>query len=257
MQEIRSLIDGYCTTKCILVAVEIGLANLIEKNEKCDIATLAQRCRIDRNILYRFMRALTYLGFFHEDEVVDGLFSHTTLSFALCDPNVSSMVKCRASNGQYRSWDTLSETIKTGHSDHTESLGYPTYWEYLEDPKNLQENMDFSQTMSNITKNVCPFLIDMYDFKNFETIVDVGGSEGRVNQKLQHTMVEDKRFECVAGDFFKKVPIADCYILKNMNAITFGFIEKGSSSNLVSRTLYRHSIYREEECGPSDDICVV
>jgi hypothetical protein len=145
--------------------------------------------------------------------------------------------------------DDLLYSIQTGENSFKHANGLDMY-EYLN--RNQQEGQIFNNAMASLTSSVTPLISNMYDFSQFNTIIDIGGGQGillssilKDNPKLygvlfdlpyaiqsakehyggQFTNSNDNinrdissRCKLVEGDFFKSIPTtaADGYIIKNV-----------------------------------------
>jgi hypothetical protein len=123
-------------------------------------------------------------------------------------------------------------------------------YEYLD--RNQKEGQIFNSAMASLTSSVTPLISSMYDFSQFNTIIDIGGGQGMLlssilkdNAKLYGVLFDlpyaiqsakkfyarqsansnenvnhdiSSRCKLLEGDFFKSIPTtaADGYIIKNV-----------------------------------------
>jgi O-methyltransferase. len=145
--------------------------------------------------------------------------------------------------------DDLFYSIQTGENSFKHANGLEIY-EYLD--RNQKEAQIFNSAMASLTSSVTSLISSMYDFSQFNTIIDIGGGQGiflssilKDNAKLYgvlfdlpHAIQSAKklyaresansndnvdygflsRCKLIEGDFFKSIPAtgADGYIIKNV-----------------------------------------
>jgi cyclopropane fatty-acyl-phospholipid synthase-like methyltransferase len=136
----------------------------------------------------------------------------------------------------YPAWGNLMHSVKTGEIAFDNFFGVDV-WKYFQ--QNPEDAAVFNNSMSNVTAAANEAITSLYDFSQFETIVDVGGGHGGLitsilkqnpgvkgvlfdaaeviagaRPKIEAAGLAD-RIETVAGDFFKSVPAGgDAYIMK-------------------------------------------
>jgi O-methyltransferase domain len=146
--------------------------------------------------------------------------------------------------------DDLSYSIQTGENSFKHANGMEMY-EYFE--RNQKEAQIFNSAMASLTSAHASLISSMYDFSQFNTIIDIGGGQGtflssilKNNPNLRGILFDlphaiesakkmyaqesanskDKdnvhdipsRCKLIEGDFFESIPAvgADCYIIKNV-----------------------------------------
>ena len=148
-----------------------------------------------------------------------------------------------------KAMDDLSYSIKSGGNSFKHANGMEIY-EYFE--QNQKEAQIFNSAMASLTSSHASMISSMYDFSQFNTIIDIGGGQGmflsrilkdnanlhgilfdlphaiqsakklyskesaNVNDNSVHGILS--RFKSIEGDFFKSIPVvgADGYIIKNV-----------------------------------------
>ncbi|EFA81924.1 hypothetical protein PPL_05156 [Heterostelium album PN500] len=215
------------------VTEKIG-ATLESKKSSDDIAA---ELHINPDYLYRTMHFLALNGFFVE--LPGNVFQHTQLSLTLTDPSVRDETLMMNSNIFNRSFETLSESIVSGVSMAPKAWGATDLWDaFGKDPK---EETEFTLGMTAITTRTSPVLAELGNYSNYETICDLGGSQGILlaeilrqypsvksainfdqayvfeNSKGQdRAITKNPRYSEHPGNFFESVPTADLYILKSI-----------------------------------------
>lgn len=135
-------------------------------------------------------------------------------------------------------WSALTEAIKTGTS-RVCALRGKSFFDYLGD--DLEYSQIFNDAMTSISAYVNVPVVEAYDFKQFDTIVDVAGGHGRLlaailasapaargvlfdlpevvagaSPLLEELRVAD-RVQLAKGSFFEEIPAGgDAYLLKHI-----------------------------------------
>jgi hypothetical protein len=220
----------------LAVAPPIRLADLMAAGPRSsdDLSTVTGTTP---DALYRLMRALASAGVLHEAE--GRLFSLTPLGECLCSDapeSVHGWAVFIGAESHWRAWGALEHSVRTGESafEHVNGL---EPWAYR--AQHPDAGLVFDRAMASMTTQVSGSILDVYDFGQHRTIVDVGGNNGRflgavlaaypamqgVVFDLEHVVagagpvlaaagVAD-RCRVVAGSFFDSVPTGgDAYLLK-------------------------------------------
>src|SRR5690606_1658037 len=72
-------------------------------------------------------------------------------------------------------WNNFRYTLETGQPAFNHAFGMP-YFEYLDKYKDFGGL--FNDYMTAMTNRIIPAITDVYDFKGFEIICDIGGGQG-------------------------------------------------------------------------------
>lgn len=249
------------TNSAIYIVAKLRLADYLKDGPK-SVEDLAENTKTHPDSLYRLLRMLSSIGIFaetikegEEQQQVD----HSIRQFELTP--MASLIQSDAKNSISNfalmfglesfknAIDDLLYSIQTGENSFKHANGLDMY-EYLN--RNQQEGQIFNNAMASLTSSVTPLISNMYDFSQFNTIIDIGGGQGillssilKDNPKLygvlfdlpyaiqsakehyggQSTNSNDNinhdissRCKLVEGDFFKSIPTtaADGYIIKNV-----------------------------------------
>jgi hypothetical protein len=136
---------------------------------------------------------------------------------------------------QWSPWGEFVDSVRKGHSQSVKALGMHVF-EYLrQHPAQAQE---FTAAMEAVTSLWALEVAEVIDTSDVKLAVDVGGAHGFLLRELQlvnpelrgivfdrpdvaadmaHTITSSdfaNRTEVLGGDFFKRVPAADLYLLK-------------------------------------------
>lgn len=187
--------------------------------------------------LYRVLRTLSSLGFFTED--AEQRFSLQPLG-AVLRSGTPSYAAALILGGEFitGSLDNLLYSVQTGKTAFEKTFGKPVFQFLTDHPA---EASLFNQTMVGFHGMEPPAVAMAYDFSQFETIADVGGSTGNLLATIleQHPaargvlfdlphVVQDApaaiaqrgltdRIRIEGGSFFDSVPSgADAYILSHV-----------------------------------------
>jgi len=250
------------TSRAIFIAAKLGLADYLKDGPK-SVEDLAEETKTHPDSLYRLLRMLSSIGIFAETKN-DGDKQQQQVDqdirrFELTP--MASLIQSEAKNS-IRNFalmfglesfknaiDDLLYSIQTGENSFKHANGLDMY-EYLD--RNQKEGQIFNSAMASLTSSVTPLISSMYDFSQFNTIIDIGGGQGMLlssilkdNAKLYGVLFDlpyaiqsakklyarqsansnenvnhdiSSRCKLLEGDFFKSIPTtaADGYIIKNV-----------------------------------------
>ncbi|MBS9434263.1 methyltransferase [Photorhabdus hainanensis] len=226
---LAELITSYRKSAAIYAFVDTGLSIHFKNGAYVDIDELSRQCGIDYSRLDRLCDFLIEIGI---------LVNHghrVTLSEecrALADPESmeSLIVKWELSPDCWNAWPMYSKSLLENDGKPAfEIMHGKSFFEHLVSNKSLKSNFDSS--MSKTSDKIIGKLLDIYDFSQYDRILDVGGGEGnlllKISEKVKgkHYAVLDRYHEIpvlenidfINGDFFKLIPSGyDLYILKNI-----------------------------------------
>jgi len=235
MQMVQFIIN-FWTSRAVYVVAKLGLADLLKSGPKT-ADELAQATDTHAPSLFRVLRALASIGIFNKDS--DDRFALTPLSETLVTDAPGSMrwfLVSELGQEHYPAWGNFMHSVKTGEIAFDNFFGMDV-WEYFS--KHPEDAAVFNNSMSANTAAVNEAITSLYDFSQFNKVVDVGGGHGGLitsivqknprvrgvlfdapqviegaHSKLENAGVAD-RCDAVAGDFFKAVPEGgDAYIMK-------------------------------------------
>jgi hypothetical protein len=243
------LTRGQLTTKAIYIAAKLRIADYLKDGPK-DIEKLAEETKTHPNSLYRLLRMLASIGIFAEtkeggveEHINQRKFELTHMSSLLLSETKDSVRDFTLLFGLEsfkKAIDDLLYSLETGESSFKHANGLGIY-EYMQ--QNQNDAQIFNAAMTSLTSSHVSSISSMYDFSQFNTIMDIGGGQGmllsnilKTNPKLQGILfdlpqaIESarrlyanskdilSRFKFIEGDFFKSIPAvdADGYIIKNV-----------------------------------------
>ena len=171
------MIKGYQITQVIYTSTKLGIPDLL-KNGAVHTDELAKLIGADPNSLYRLLRALASLGICAETD--SGSFELTPCGELLQTDIAGSLNAFAIMAGEpwnWQPWGHLIDSVQTGKPSFDSLFGSPFY-QYLSE--NSQADQVFNFAMTNLADLMNPNLINAYDFSSVESLVDVGGGQGKL-----------------------------------------------------------------------------
>jgi len=231
------MITGFWVSQIIGVAARLNIAEHLRDGAK-SAEELARVAGAEPSALYRVLRAAASLGVFQLG--ADDRFSLTPLGETLrsgVPGSMREMAIMQTSKGHWLPWGKLEDAVRTGQAQAVATLGCELFEHYATSP---EEAAAFSGAMGNLSALVASEVAAHVDTSGLTRAVDIGGAEGTLiaallvkNPSLAGIVfdlphvtatAEAKlaaqgllgRCTVVAGDFFKSVPSADLYVLKQI-----------------------------------------
>jgi O-methyltransferase/methyltransferase family protein len=256
------LTSGQLTSNAIYIVAKLRIADFLKDGPK-SIDELAKETKTHPDSLYRLLRMLSSIGIFAETKTEGEVEEHINQRRFELTP-MSSLLISEAKNSVRnfallfglepfrKAIDDLLYSIETGESSFRHANELDIY-EYMQ--QNQKDAQIFNGAMTSLTSSHASSISSMYDFSQFNIIIDIGGGQGtflstllKTNPKLQgilfdlpHAIESAKRLytmrdanskdsnsndndnilsrcKLIEGDFFKSIPVvnADCYIIKNV-----------------------------------------
>jgi SAM-dependent methyltransferase len=226
--------SAYWTSQAIYVTAKLGVADLLKDGPQSCI-TLATATGADAPSLFRLMRALASVGVF--SHVHRDCFALSPLAEYLQTDVPGSLREMVMTIGEihYQACGNLLHSIQTGSPAFNQVFG-TSLFDYLQ--QNAIAAETFNQGMTNLSSLLAYAVLMAYDFTGVSSILDIGGGEGKLLQKILELNPEMRgavfdlpttiattnqklnnntclgRCSYVAGDFFESVPPgADVYLL--------------------------------------------
>lgn len=234
----KQMLYGGIVAKSIQAVAELGIADLVAQQPQ-HVQVLAETTGTDISSLYRLLRGLAMLGVFRE--IATGEFTNTPLSECLRRDIPGSMHDLALyvpHDGNWRAWMHLMDVLKTGKASFPQANGLELF-EYLNTHPTTAEH--FNHSMTSLSASVAAEFLMVYSFKDFSSVVDVGGGHGLLlasilqdHPNLQGVLFDlpsviegalpfltekgvTKRCDLVAGSFFESIPAGyDVYVLKHI-----------------------------------------
>ena len=228
-----NMMRGAMATKALAVAVDAGVPDALAAGPR-PIAEIARETGTGADPLYRILRALASDGVFAEEE--PGVFRNTPASDRLRSGQPgSSHAFAHLFGGVF--WDaiaSLDPTVREASFDRAHGVDF---WAWL--AQHPAEGAIFNRAMAGGAEDKVAPLLER-EWRNGETVVDVGGGNGAVLVELLRRRPGvrgvvfdlpepareaaaavaaaglDDRCSVVAGSFFERVPAGDTYFLSRI-----------------------------------------
>jgi cyclopropane fatty-acyl-phospholipid synthase-like methyltransferase len=174
--QLAKMIYGYWQSQCLHVATNLGIPNLLQ-SKPMTIESIAKETSTKVETLYVVLRALAHLGVFAEKP--GRVFAATELSNLLItngEPSLGHFLLHITEPSMWDAWRELGNSLKTGEVAFERAHGQNFYEFFMSenpDSKNL-----FNNAMSFLTNQAIDSLFEVYDFGQFDTVMDVGGNRG-------------------------------------------------------------------------------
>ncbi|EGG16231.1 O-methyltransferase family 2 protein [Cavenderia fasciculata] len=226
-RQLFNLVTGFWRSMAIQMAAKFDIARYLA-NGKQSSQWISHQVGLHDETLFRVMRALAVSGVFIDEG--NGEFSNSSLSSLLLDTNTRNIVLLESNPLQFKVWLKSEDYLMKGYS----TTSGQEYWNEL--VSNPDYETLFANAMHGLTR---PSFVKRSDFSAFETVCDVGGSQGWfmeeilknnsnikvginfdlpsvIELKQKQRPNNDARAKDVSGSFFESVPEADCYTMKRI-----------------------------------------
>src|SRR5580693_4378282 len=224
-------------SQAIYVAAKLGIADLLRDGPRSCVA-LATSTGSDAPSLFRLMRALSSVGIF--SHLGRDRFALSRLAESLQTDVHGSLRAIVITIGEihYQACGNLLHSVQTGTPAFNTVFG-ASLFDYLQ--QNIDAADAFHQGMANVSSMLAYAVLMAYDFAGISAIVDVGGGQGKLLEKILQfnpdmrgtvfdttstierareqlgNTARGRRCSYVAGDFFCSVPPgADAYVLSSV-----------------------------------------
>jgi len=233
------IVQGAMAGKLVATLTEAGVPDILAEAPQ-SAAEIARRAGLDADATARALRAAATLGVFAPTG--DGRWRNGEVGEALRSDlpgSVRDYVVYALHDGNWRAWQEMRRTLRTGRPSFPEANGGLAFWAYLDADEAVAEA--FHRGMAAATAASLSALPAALGLDRFSRIVDVGGGSGVVlaalleAQPTLHGVLYDRpeaiaaararfadhglleRVTLEAGDLFERVPAgADAYVLKNI-----------------------------------------
>ena len=232
--QLKQLVGGAWVTQMIHVAAEIGVADQLACGER-PVEELAEACGAQADGLFRLLRGLASMGIF--EETAPRRFALTPLAELLRSDHPQSLRQFARLVGDehYLGWADLLHSVRSGEAAFRHRYGMSVFEWYQQNPR---RGAIFAGAMGDHSRAQIEALLAAYDFNGITHLVDVGGGQGLLLQRvlaayadLRGTVFDQPqvvapvalppelggRLTLQGGDFFAAVPAgADAYLLKHI-----------------------------------------
>jgi precorrin-6B methylase 2 len=212
---------GFWASKTLLTAVNMDLFTFLAQGPKSGKEIQTQLGLHDRS-LYDFLDTLVALGFLKRTGLKqNAMYSNADDTDLFLDKNKISYVGGileMSNNRLYPFWNHLEEALKTGKPQNESKNGGASLFDAIyADEKVLRE---FLHAMGGVQAGNFDFFARHFDFSNYDTHLDVGGSGGNLSV---HIVKNNPHISSISFDLPPVAPIA------RSNFKTLGFSDKISA----------------------------
>lgn len=233
--KMMKIISTKWLAKPIYVAAELGIADLLTEGPK-SIEEIAEKTETYTPYLYRLMRTLASFGIFKQRK--DKTFMLNSMAECLKTEVMRSIVLMFHSDWHDKAWNKLLQSIRTGKTAFDMAHGMSAF-EWFK--KNPEQAKVFNEANAVKAKRSHRAIVDLYNFKKTETVIDIGGGYGallfeilKVNPHLKGIIADlpyvlksteqiikkqkfNNRCTTIDCDFFQKIPAeGDLYIMSHI-----------------------------------------
>jgi hypothetical protein len=230
-EQILEIVNNHWQSCCVGAAAELELADHLADGP-LEVAILARRTNTHGPSLYRMLRALESTGIFRQ--TAPGVFANTPASECLRrnlpDSNWA-WIRITLCSGApvFEGWRGLMLSLRNGRPGFDQLTG-ENAWDHLQ--ANPPTYTIFNEAMRDLSRSISPAVAAALDWSQYPVVADIGGGIGAqlasileahpscsgVLFDLPNVIAEapeNSRVECVAGDFFKDMPVhADAYVMR-------------------------------------------
>lgn len=174
-KKVFGIIQAFWESQCVYVATRLGIFNLLQEGAQ-SVETIAATTSTNVEKLYVVLRALGHLGVLQESP--GRIFDPTELSALLvtnAGPSMGHFAMHITEPCQWDAWKELENCLHTGVVPFEQANGKSVY-EFTRD--NPWSGDTFINAMSFLTNHAVDALLEVYDFSQYETVMDVGGGQG-------------------------------------------------------------------------------
>lgn len=197
---------GFWASKTLLTAVNLELFTILAKSALSG-KEIQSRLGLHKRNLYDFLDTLVALGFLKRTGLKEtSMYRNAADTDLFLDKNKPSYMGGMlemCNNRLYPFWNDLEEGLKTGlPQNETKTGNKPIFEEIYGDPKKLRE---FIGAMGGIQMGNFMAFAKHFDFSNYRTLCDVGGSGGYLCTQVA---LNNEHMQCISFDLPPVAPIA-------------------------------------------------
>ena len=204
--------SGFWPSKVLLSAVNLGLFTLLAVRNKMSASEIKAHYNwqcTDRNV-YDFLDVLVGIGFLQRENVLEAAkYSNGVDADFFLDkmkPSYIGGIVEMFNNRLYGFWGNLEEGLKTGEPQNESKKGENLFEMLYSDKSRLKE---FIHAMSGAQLGNFSVLSQQFDFSNYKTLVDIGGSAALLSILVAGA---NPQMTCTSWDLPAVAPIANEHI---------------------------------------------
>lgn len=199
---------AFWSSKILLSAIKFELFTKLSARQKMsgrEIKTALNLHCTDRHV-FDFLDVLTAFGFLKREGVLEtAMYSNSPDTDAFLDKNKRSYIGGTLemiNNRLYSFWGNLEQALLTGLPQSEAREGEDFFGLLYQDPNKLKE---FINAMSGLQLGNFMMLAQKFDFSNYKTLVDIGGSAGLLSIMVAK---HQPHMTCTTFDLAPVEPIA-------------------------------------------------
>ena len=206
-EKIMQIGMGFWASKTLLTAVNMSLFTHLAHNPMSG-REIRKALGLNKRSLYDFLDTLVALGFLSRKGLKkSAIYSNTADTDLFLDKNKLSYIGGileMSNNRLYPFWGDLEEGLKTGKpQNETKNGGKPIFEAiYANEPK-LRE---FLHAMGGVQMGNFMMLANAFDFSNYNTLCDIGGSGANLSI---HLAKHHNHLTCTSFDLPPVTPVAN------------------------------------------------
>ena len=218
---------SFMESKLVLTSVELGLYDTLN-NRKISALGISEILGLDTLKAVDFLDALLSLGFIRrENDGLDALYFNTEASakyLVSSSENYIGGMLIMSSKRLYKYWHDLPEALRTGKAQsEVKNNGKHLFETMYEDPEKLY---DFCKAMQSLSRDNFRKFVELYDFEDTKTHLDIGGSLG-----------------VLCDEILKKNPELDCSSLDLPNVTKLAVKERlNEKTNYIPGDMFKSEL---------------
>ena len=197
---------GFWASKTLLTAVNMNLFTLLAK-ENLTGNEIKSKLDLHERSLYDFLDTLVALGFLNRKGIKESAtYSNSEDAELFLDKDKPSYVGGileMSNNRLYPFWNNLEEGLKTGKPQNETKNGGESVFEAIY--ANEDKLREFIHGMGGIQTGNFMALAHNFDFSNYNTLCDIGGSGGNLSV---HVAKNNDHMRCISFDLPPVNPVA-------------------------------------------------
>lgn len=197
---------GFMASKTLLTAVNMDLFTHLSNSEMTG-EEIRELLNLHERSLYDFLDCLVSLGFLQRTGIKSSsVYKNTPETDLFLDKNKREYIGGileMSNNRLYPFWNDLETALKTGNpQNETKDNGSSIFEEIYADPDKLKE---FIFAMAGVQMGAFIQFAQKFDFSEFNTHCDVGGSGGHLSLQI---VMNNEHMKCTSFDLPPVAPVA-------------------------------------------------
>jgi len=197
---------GFWASKTLLTAVNMNLFTLLAKGNLTG-NEIKNKLDLHERSLYDFLDTLVALGFLNRNGIKESAtYSNSEDTELFLDkdkPSYIGGILEMSNNRLYPFWNDLEEGLKTGKPQNETKNGGESVFEAIY--ANEDKLREFIHGMGGIQTGNFMALAHNFDFSNYNTLCDIGGSGGNLSV---HVAKNNDHMRCISFDLPPVNPVA-------------------------------------------------